>query len=179
MAEVNAALLCTCRRLVVYMCASSPLQAGRPVGTSDMQTSRPAEVDPKPRPGMHRWISVSAIRVPGHLSPAGVTLRVVGGSRFRNKDEIPQTFLPFLKSSLDLSVHPVCVTIHVPRRQIHPTCLRRRISHERPRTTMASRANCTESRLILQIKAMPFLGRSQKMVPTSKVYVFETLNCKL
>lgn len=46
MAEVNAALLCTCRRPSVYMFVGSPLQAGRPVGTSDMQTSRPAKVDP-------------------------------------------------------------------------------------------------------------------------------------
>lgn len=36
---------------------------------------------------------------------------------------------------------------------------------------MESRANYTVSRRIPQIKAMLFLARSQKMVPTSKVYV--------
>lgn len=117
------------------------------------------------------------MKVPGHLSPAGVTQRVVGGSRFRNKDEIPQTFL-LLNSSLD-SLFISTVTIHVPRRQIHPTCLRRRISHARLRTTMASRASYTESRRILQTKEMLFLERSQKMVPTSKVYVFQTQDCDL
>lgn len=38
---------------------------------------------------------------------------------------------------------------------------------------MESKANYTVSRRILQIKAMLFLVRSQKMVPTSKVYVFQ------
>lgn len=38
---------------------------------------------------------------------------------------------------------------------------------------MGSRANYTVSRRTLQIKAMLFLARSQKMVPTSKVYVFQ------
>lgn len=38
---------------------------------------------------------------------------------------------------------------------------------------MESKAKFTVSRRILQIKAMLFLVRSQKMVPTSKVYVFQ------
>lgn len=85
MAEVNAAL-------PVYMQTWSPApppqgtfmwalhcKAGRPVGTSDMQASRPAEVGPNHG---EAWIcvgKVSAARPRDYLSPAGVAPKGCGG----------------------------------------------------------------------------------------------------
>lgn len=101
MAEVSAALLFVhVASLDVHM-GHSPLQAGTPVGTSDMHVRAAEElrVDLSSNgPGMALFSRIRNEKSRDTPTSApGVALRVVGGNRFRNKDEIPQTFLLFKK----------------------------------------------------------------------------------